>query len=155
MVKRIVKSKIVESATFVRDLTVEIGEEAWRQLCVELGEEWQKLRGVEAEHRASVNEGNRAIKESKGRVDAIAEKVHERQETKEIECHWRFDLTTLLAELVRRDSESVVESRAMTKGEIHEYGNAKLPLDGDELKERRQKAKASKKGDEACPGHPH
>lgn len=107
--------KLTESETLTR------GEELARTV-----EQYKAEEAAEKDRAKKAKEGLLALRT---RMETLSRVVDTRTEHRDIPCGWHYARATLTAQLVRRDTGEVVETRPMTQAERQE----RLPGFEDEL----------------------
>lgn len=98
--------KLTESETLTR------GEELARTV-----EQYKAEEAAEKDRAKKAKEGLLALRT---RMETLSRVVDTRTEHRDIPCGWHYARATLTAQLVRRDTGEVVETRPMTQAERQE-----------------------------------
>jgi hypothetical protein len=111
----------------VRLLPVALSADERAQRSLRLAERLSRRRDVQHEKRTAVEIAGRELRDLELEIDALTEIVASGHEIREVRCTERRDLDRRVLEVVRLDTDDIVDSRPLVEAELQ----VELPLDVD------------------------
>ena len=101
----------------IRMLFCRLTEEEWRERAQLLSEEHVRVAGLEHMHKLEESLYRQRYKAARANIEQLADALRNREEQRAVDCEERRNDGELVMELVRLDTNEVVERRPMTADE--------------------------------------